>query len=42
MNYLAEYERWLASENLTAEERIELESVRGNEAEIREGTRYHK
>ncbi len=36
MNYLAEYERWLASGSLTAEEREELESIRGNDPEIRE------
>ncbi len=36
MSCLAEYERWLAAGNLTAEERAELESIRGNEDEIRE------
>ena len=30
MNYMAEYERWLASSALTDEERAELEAIRGN------------
>ena len=36
MSYREEYERWLASDALTAEERRELEAVRGNDKEIRE------
>ena len=34
MDYRAEYERWLAAECLTAEERAELEAIRNDEAEI--------
>ena len=36
MDYLAEYERWLASDALTAEERAELESIRGNDEAIKD------
>ena len=36
MSYREEYERWLASDALTAEERRELEAVRGDDKEIRE------
>ena len=36
MNHMQEYEKWLASPALTAEERAELESIRGDEKEIRE------
>ncbi len=36
MNYREEYERWLASDALTAEERSELEAIRGDDKEIRE------
>ena len=36
MNWREEYERWLASDALTAEERRELEAIRGDENEIRE------
>ncbi len=36
MNYRLEYERWLASGSLTAEEREELESIRDSEEEIRD------
>ncbi len=36
MNYRAEYERWLDCEGLTAEERRELEAIRGDDKEIRE------
>ncbi len=36
MNYREEYERWLASDALTPEERAELEAVREDEGEIRE------
>ena len=36
MNYRAEYDRWLGCERLTAEERRELEAIRGDDKEIRE------
>ena len=36
MNHLREYERWLASDALTPEERTELEAIREDEGEIRE------
>ncbi len=36
MNYREEYARWLASDALTAEERGELEAIRGDDREIRE------
>lgn len=36
MNYMAEYERWLASPALTADERAELEAIRGDEDAIKE------
>ena len=36
MNYREEYARWLASDALTAEERAELEAIRGDDREIRE------
>ena len=36
MNYRAEYDRWLGCEGLTAEERRELEAIRGDDKEIRE------
>jgi phosphoglucomutase len=36
MNYREEYARWLASGALTAEERAELEAIRGDDKEIRE------
>lgn len=36
MNYMAEYERWLASSALTDEERAELEAIRGNEDAIKD------
>ncbi|MBR4691561.1 MAG: phospho-sugar mutase [Oscillospiraceae bacterium] len=36
MNYREEYERWLASDALTPEERRELEAIRGDDQEIRE------
>ncbi len=36
MNWREEYERWLASPDLTAEERSELEAIRGDDREIRE------
>ena len=36
MNYREEYNRWLASDALTAEERRELEAIRGDDKEIRE------
>ena len=36
MNYREEYERWLASDALTAEERAELMAIREDEGEIRE------
>ncbi len=36
MNYMAEYERWLASSALTAEEHAELEAIRGDEDAIKD------
>ena len=36
MNYMAEYERWLASPALTDEERAELEAIRGDEDAIKD------
>lgn len=36
MNYMAEYERWLASPALTADERAELEEIRGDEDAIKD------
>lgn len=36
MNYMAEYERWLASPALTADERAELEAIRSNEDAIKD------
>ena len=36
MNYMAEYERWLASPALTADERAELEAIRGDEDAIKD------
>ena len=36
MNYMAEYERWLASPALTDKERAELEAIRGNEDAIKD------
>lgn len=36
MNYMAEYERWLASPALTESERAELEAIRGDEDAIRD------
>lgn len=36
MNYMAEYERWLASLALTADERAELEAIRGDEDAIKD------
>ncbi len=36
MNHMQEYEKWLASPALTAEERAELECICGDEKEIRE------
>ncbi len=36
MSWREEYERWLASPDLTTEERSELEAIRGDEREIRE------
>lgn len=36
MDYMQEYEKWLASPALTPEEHAELESIRGDEKEIRE------
>ena len=36
MDYMREYEKWLASPALTPEEHAELESIRGDEKEIRE------
>ena len=36
MDYMREYEKWLASPALTPEEHAELESIRGGEKEIRE------
>ena len=36
MDYMQEYEKWLASPVLTPEEHAELESIRGDEKEIRE------
>ena len=35
MDYMREYEKWLASPALTPEEHAELESIRGDEKEIR-------
>ena len=34
MNYMAEYERWLASPALSDAERAELETIRGDEDAI--------
>ena len=34
MSYLATYEAWLASTALSAEEKAELEAIRGDEKEI--------
>ena len=36
MNYMSEYERWLASPALTAEERAELEAIRGDDEAIKD------
>lgn len=36
MNYMAEYERWLASPALTADERAELEAICGDEDAIKD------
>ena len=36
MDYMREYEKWLVSPALTPEEHAELESIRGDEKEIRE------
>ena len=36
MDYLAEYERWLASDALTADERAELEAIRGDDEAIKD------
>ena len=36
MNYMAEYERWLASPALSDAERAELETIRGDEDAIKE------
>ena len=36
MDYMQEYEKWLASPALTPEEHAELESIQGDEKEIRE------
>lgn len=36
MDFLAEYERWLASDALTAEEHAELEAIRGDEEQIKD------
>ena len=36
MNYMAEYERWLASPALTVDERAELEAIRGDEDAIKD------
>lgn len=36
MDYMQEYEKWLASPALTPEEHAELENIRGDEKEIRE------
>lgn len=36
MNYMAEYERWLASPALSNEERAELEAIRGDEDAIKD------
>lgn len=36
MNYMAEYERWLAFPALTADERAELEAIRGDEDAIKD------
>ena len=36
MDYMQEYEKWLASPALTPEEHAELESIRSDEKEIRE------
>ena len=36
MDYMQEYEKWLATPALTPEEHAELESIRGDEKEIRE------
>lgn len=36
MNYMAEYERWLASPALTADERAELEAIRSDEDAIKD------
>ena len=34
MSYLETYEKWLASPALSAEEKAELEAIRGDEKEI--------
>lgn len=36
MDFMSEYERWLASDALTAEERAELEAIRGDEEQIKD------
>ena len=36
MNYMSEYERWLASPALTAEESAELEAIRGDDEAIKD------
>ena len=36
MDFMSEYERWLSSDALTAEERAELEAIRGNEEQIKD------
>ena len=36
MDFMSEYERWLASGALTAQETAELEAIRGDETAIRE------
>ena len=36
MDYRKEYEKWLASPALTAEERAELEAIRDDDKEIKE------
>ncbi len=35
-DFMAEYERWLSSDALTAEERAELEAIHGNDEEIKD------
>ena len=34
MDYVKEYERWLAAPGLAADERAELEAIKGNNSEI--------